>query len=505
LHQNRRRVPSRSALTVIALATTGLICACGGGGGSGSSAPAASPTPRPSPVVPITSPGPSQSTAEIILRDGDRIAGDLLVTNIEDAAIGSGGAAAMIVTLADAANRSAIVTRAADGTFSVAFDPRTGDGTIDATSLTRLRMAPTGELVFQSGKGLDTDRLHRIADGALQTLAGGAPGAVFPDFRILGNVRIAASGVVAFVGGGSTCEVTTSGDEQRVSCTNALYVADESGVTRLDDTGLDLTRQRANAIRVELDPAGGAWFSLPRRGSAPILLRYAGGEATTILDAATSLPGIGELSSAEAVSINAAGQVLIEGGPQQFSGDRRPQVLGVLDGQNFAAIASEGTALGGANVAVLRGLALDGAGRALFEAHLGDADAPATQINSLWWGNDRGLVEIVREGTSFPGETTTVVQILGARLNAAGDVVFVTELGTNDGGVMEVQETRATVRRSSGRLVTIASSRHTGQFGELGSLQIVGYDDAGTVLLLGTRGRSSDRLLLLGRSDQTAD
>ena len=61
------------------------------------------------------------------------------------------------------------------------------------------------------------------------------------------------------------------------------------------------------------------------------------------------------------------------------------------------------------------------------------------------------------------------------------------------------------MRRSDGRLVTIASTRHTAQFGELSSMQIVGYDEAGTLLLIGTRGRSSDRVLLLGRSDQPAD
>jgi len=324
LQQNRLRPPARSVLVLATLGLAGLFAACGGGG-SGSSSPAAAPTPRPSPVVPITSPGPAHSTAEIILRDGDQIAGDLPVANIEDASLGAGNTAAVIVTLANSGNRSAIVTRSADGTFTAAFDPRSGDASIDSTSLTRLRMAPTGELVFQSGKGLDSDRLYRIANGTLQTLAGAAPGPVFPDFRILGDVRIGSGGVVAFVAGGGTCEVVATGDEQRVSCTNALYVAGDAGVARLDDTELDLSRQRASAVRVELDPGGGAWFSLPRRGSAPMVLRFADGEATSLLGGDSVLPEVGTLNSVEAVAVNATGQALLEGGLQNFTATAGPR------------------------------------------------------------------------------------------------------------------------------------------------------------------------------------
>jgi hypothetical protein len=36
-------------------------------------------------------------------------------------------------------------------------------------------------------------------------------------------------------------------------------------------------------------------------------------------------------------------------------------------------------------------------------------------------------------------------------------------------------------------------------------MQIVGYDEGVTLLLIGERGRSSDRILLLGRSDQGSD
>jgi hypothetical protein len=495
--------PRRSSTRLVGLLLLGsLISACGGGGGGSSSeTPQSSPTPRPTPVTPVTPPGPGSSTAQIILRDGDVLLGDLRVANIEDGALGTDGTMAIVVTIADSGNRSAVVLRHPDGTYASLFDPRTDTSGLDATSIARIRLANDGSVVFQTGTGLDSDRLYRVAGGALAALAGAAPGPVFPDFRILGNVRLGSAGQIAFVGGGGECQVVVGDDEPRVTCTNALYVVDDSGVRRLDDTSLDLSRQRASTVRVELDPTGGAWFSLPRRGAAPMLLRWADGEATNVLDGSTVLDGIGTLNSVEAVAINASGQVLLEGGLQEFTGDRRPQVLGVFADDGFAPILLEGTALDGTNVATLRGLGLDGRGRALFEAHLGDADAPTMQQNSLWLGDASGLTRIVREGSPFPGEDITVLTVLGSRINAAGDVAFLTELGSIVDGVKKLDEVRATVRRADGRLVTIASTRHTGQFGALSAMQIVGYDDAGTLLLVGTRGRSSDRILLLGRSD----
>ena len=86
--------------------------------------------------------------------------------------------------------------------------------------------------------------------------------------------------------------------------------------------------------------------------------------------------------------------------------------------------------------------------------------------------------------------------------NAAGDVAFLTQLGSKVDGVAKLEEVRATVRRADGTLVTIASTRHAAQFGALSAMQIVGYNEAGTLLLIAARGRSSDRVLLMGRSDQ---
>lgn len=498
----RLRFPVRRDLRFLLACIASLSAACGGGGGGGGSdAPFTAPTPLPSPVRPIEPPGPSRSTAEIVLRDGDRLAGGAGVANIEDGALGVDGSAAALVTLSGSGGRRAIVLRAPEGTVTTILDPDALAEDIDATTFSRLRMGPTGELVFQSGSGLDSDRLHLLTPAGLITIAGAPPGPVFPDFRILGNVRIGPGGLVGFVGGGGECTVEVGDDTPRVTCSNALYVAGASGVVRLDDTELVLGNQRPTAVRVEIDPTGGVWFSLPRRASAPVLLHHAAGGTTAVLHGDTVLPEVGLLTALEAVAANTSGAVLVEGSLQAFEGERRPKVLGLLRGEDFALIAREGTDLGGANVATLRGIALDASGRALFEARLGPSDAPAEQVDSLWLGGPDGLVEVVREQAPFPGEETRVFTLGGSRLNARGDVAFVTELGSRTGSSARIEEIRATVRRADGALVTVASSRHTGQFGALSDLQIVGFGDLGRLLLIGQRGSSSDRVLLLGGSE----
>lgn len=494
-------LPHRSALLLVCSLTA--LAGCGGGGGDGSGSPSNAPTPIPSPVRPIDPPGPPRSTAEIILRDGDRMPDGLVVANIEDAAL-AGDRVAALVTSSSTGGALAIVLREPGAGFATAFDPLTAAPDVDARSLSRLRMSRTGEIVFQSGNGLDRDRLHLLQDGVLYTLAGAEPGPVFPDFRILGNVRIEVGGIVAFVGGGQACEVTPGSEEPRIVCTNALYVADATGVVRLDDSELDLERQRATAVRVEMDPHGGAWFSLPRRRTAPVLLHHAAGTTTAVLTGASELEGVGVVNSVEVVGINQAGDVLLEVGQQEIEGERRPATLGVLRGESFVPYAKEGTTLGGAPVSTIRGIGIDDFGRALFEAALGEPDGTRT-VPALWYGDENGLVEIVREGAPFPGESAIVVDLQGSRINEQGDVAFLTRLGTVAEGTVRVEEVRATVRRADGRLVNIASSRNTAQLGEITSLTIGGFDREGTLLLIASRSRSSDRVLLLGRSDGQTD
>jgi hypothetical protein len=133
----------------------------------------------------------THSTAEVILRDGDQIAGDLPVGNIEDASLGgddsaAGHAGQLEQPLGD--------RHPVGGRYLPPRSPADRDAGVDATSLTRLRVAPTGEMVFQSGK----DWTPTVCTGCRRHPADprrGGPRPVFPD-RILGDVRIGSGGVV---------------------------------------------------------------------------------------------------------------------------------------------------------------------------------------------------------------------------------------------------------------------------------------------------------------------
>jgi hypothetical protein len=183
----------------------------------------------------------------------------------------------------------------------------------------------------------------------------------------------------------------------------------------------------------------------------------------------------------------------VEGGP-------RPGVVGLLRDGDFTPIAIEGEAIAGETVETLRAIALDEAGNALYEAQFLDRTGPVESLRrSLRLGGPDGGVEIVREGRPAPDGGATVLSIDAARVNDAGDVVFLSSLGRIEDGTLYVEEIRATLRETDGTLRTLVSSARSAQFGTLSRLLIVGFDDQANVLLLAERGQSSDRALLLSQ------
>jgi hypothetical protein len=365
-------------------------------------------------------------------------------------------------------------------------------------------MAPTGEMIFQAGDGLDTDRLFVVRGDGVSTLAGAAPGVTAPDFRVLGNVRIGANGVVAFVAGGHQCESSiTPGGSLRHVCRIALFVAQGGEIDRVELEALDLAEVATNTVRVELDPAGNAYFSVPGRREAPTLVRFGAGEAAAVLTADQEIPTLGQtLSSVEAVDIAANGEILLSGAlPPRGDEGVRPAILGILTAESFTQIAAEGEPIDGETAEEVRAIALDGDGNALYEARFRDTSGPVESLRrSLRLAGRNGDRELVREGAPAPdGGDRTVVSIDASRINEAGDVVFLTSLGQIEDGTLFIEEIRATLRRADGTLRTLVSSARSAQFGTLSRLLIVGLDEQANVLLLAEREQSSDRALLLSQ------
>lgn len=491
---------ARTALICLVLAVMSASC---GGGGGGSAPPV---DPAPAPVIPVRPPGDAPSRASVVLQSDERIDEGLVVANVEDAALAADGTIGAIVSLANRGGARAVLRRAPGAGFSVVFDDTNAPEGVDVRSLLRLRMAPSGEMIFQAGAGLDTDRLFLVDEDVVHTLAGAAPGAVGPDFRVLGNVRIGHDGIVAFAGGGHTCETdVTPGGSVRYICEVALFVARNGVVERVGEDVIDLDEAATSSVRVEIDPEGAVYFSVPGRRTQPTLLRFGEGEFTSLLTAEGEVPGLGAVLRDPDGADMVGGAVLLSGTlPPAEEGAPRPDIIGILRDGSFEQVAVDGPASGGGTIRSLRPIGMDGAANVLYEAQIAESEDPQAPLRrSLRLWKPTGEIEIAREGRASSEGGPTVVSIDSARINEAGDVAFLTALGRITEGTIYTDEVRASLRRADGSIRTVASSLESAQFGVLSRLTIAGFDDAANLLLLAERGQSSNRVLLFARADDT--
>ena len=128
---------------------------------------------------------------------------------------------------------------------------------------------------------------------------------VGPDFRILGSNRIGPSGSSPTSPADMRARPRSRQGNLRYVCQISLFVARDGGISKVETEGLDLAEVATSAVRIELDPNGNAYFSVPGRREAPTLIRFAGGQATTVLTANQQIPELGvALGNVEAVDIS---------------------------------------------------------------------------------------------------------------------------------------------------------------------------------------------------------
>lgn len=469
-----------------------LLIACGGGGGGGGGSvtptptpgPGASATPRPT-ATPVPTPTADGSArARIILAENDTV-GDVDVVDVEDASLNDAGAVAAIVTARGTGGARALLLGDTAGKFSILVAPDASVPGIDTKTLARVRLAETGAAVFQSGSGLDTDRLYFVSDGVVQPLAGAAPGVTTPTFDILGDVVIGGNGLVGFVGGGDPCKVTQVGESTRTECEGHLFVAEDGAVSEVEADGLDLAQVSPTRPQVAVNDVGVAFFSAPAEEDGPVLLRWDAGDVDVVLARDTELPEVGRLVGPQIAAANADEQLLLSTTLAEDASPR-PAVLGILEGETFTILDKEGEPAGDGEITDLRAIGLDEQGRALYIVRIGvadDTDAPRT----LRLKGGLTTVDVATEGGTFPGTDKTLISIESQRINRRGDVAFIAELGRIDGLTTIVEEVRAAVRLADGKYLTSVSSARPGDLGTLTNFEIAGFDDNANLLLIATR------------------
>lgn len=483
-----------------------LIAACGGGGGGGNGGGGGgggNPTPTPIPGTsatprPSATPAPTPTSAErarLVLAENDTVAG-IDVSDIEDASLNDAGAVAVIVAARGTSGKRAVLLGDVGGNFTAVVSPDTDLAGDDLRTLGRIRLAETGAAIFDSGDGLDTDRLYFISDGVVQPLAGAAPGVVAPTFRILGDNVIGGSGLVGFVAGGDQCEVTVIGESTRTLCTIHLFIGQDGVVEEVEVESDALDEVSPTQPQVAVADTGVTFFSIPGSGQQPVLLRWDRGEVETILVGNQQLPEVGRLNRPQVAAANANEQLLLSTTLASDPGPSRPTVLGILDGENFTILDREREEVGPDTVITdLRPVGLDESGRALYIVRTGapeDNDGPRT----LRLNDGTTSIDVATERAVLPGTDKTLIAFEAQRINRRGDVAFIAELGRIEGLTTIIEEVRAVVRLADGRYVAPVSSARPGDIGTLSNFEIAAFDDNANLLLIATRAPSQTVLVL---------
>jgi hypothetical protein len=484
----------------VVTAALALLVACGGGGGGGGGGsttptppPAGSPTPRPS-QSPSPTPTPNAERAEVLLSENDTVAG-LEVSDIEDAGFNNAGTVAAIVTVRGTSGARAVLLRGRDGEVTTLTGPDAPPEGADLRTLARVRVLETGSAIFESGEGLDTDRLYLAQNGTVQGLAGAAPGVVAPTFRILGDVAFGASGTVGFIAGGDECEVMMVNDTTRTLCEGHLFVAENGAVTEVDDADIDLEAVSPTQPQVAVTDTGVVFYSIPGSGEAPTLVRYAAGDLDVVLAANTELDDVGQLIRPQVAAATSDEDVLLTTTLRSDEGPSRPTVLGILSGETFTILDREREEVPGGEITDLRAVGLDEQGRALYVVRIGeegDTEAPRT----LRLNDGLTSIDVATEGAILPGSDKTLITLEAQRINRRGDVAFIAELGRIDGITTIIEEVRAVVRLADGTYLAPISSARPGNIGTLSNFEIAGFDDQANLLIIATREPSQTVLVL---------
>lgn len=485
----------------IALGLAAAACGGGGGGGGGGGNPSPVPTipvatPTP-PGVPTPTPTPAFSNVELILREGDTLAGGPRIADIEDAALADDGTIAAVVEIAGSRGARGVARRLPGDDMRLVFSPES-DPSLDSSTLEEILVAPGGRTLFQSEAGVDGDRLYLAAGDATQPLAGVAPGVVAPEFRVLGNFSIGDTGVVGFISGGSPCEITPIGETVRVRCRAHLYAVDGLTVEEVEVPGIDLTDQSPTTPQVRVADSGAIYFSVPGAGEEPTIVRYADGELDVVLSADDDVEPEGPLIRPQLNAVNAEEDLLVTTTLAADPGPVRPGVIGVIRNGDIEVIAREDLddTPEADDVTDLRTVGLDDFGRVLFTAFLGSAELPEGVRRSLRIFDGSSVQTIATEGEPFPGTDLELLIISSVRFNSTGDTAFVAELGRRMPGTVVIEEQRIVLRTADGTLRSILSTKSGTPAGGISDLEIAGLGDDGSILLLAQAEPSGDRALL---------
>lgn len=461
-----------------------LFASCGGKGGS-------------NPPVP--------EKVRVLLRDGDTLPGGFFVNTIESAQMALDRSIAVIASEPGSPAQNGVFSISPDGTIRSILTPANPPEGLTLTRVRNLVMARTGEFTFEVGDQLDADGVFYVSNGQLQTVARTEPGATPPGFRILGEIRIGANGLVAFTAGVSPCTVDSSTGSERIECTFKIYAGVAPDFREIVVPNR-LDGQTPTAIALQVNRNREVAVGLPATGTEPIVGVIREGEFEVVLNRRQEIPGLGALLSARPRAISTDGEILIDAGMDSDGDNRRDKNRILLyEDATVLNIAESGIPAvdhAGRTVIDVRGIDVAESGTVIYQETIGEVGG-ATGFLSLRAWKDGVSREIAFQGLRFGrdamDEPLRILEIEQIRVSrASGDVVFRAVIGRFDEGTRRVDRTsilRWTSEEGLEEVVQTKSLLSDG--GRLTSLSIQAVNAGGDLLLIGTIDRPANRALLL--------
>ncbi len=477
----KRKSARRSALLAAPLVALLGVAACGGGGG------------RP----------PAPDALQVLLRDGDTLPGGFEIATIESANMAADRSVAVIASGPGVPAENGVFLLEPGGRVRTIMAPSTPPEGLTLTTVRNMAMAQTGEVVFEVGDELDFDGVFFYGGGELRTVARTEPGTTPPGFRILGELRLAEGGLVAFTDGTSPCTVDSSSGRERITCNLRIHVG-PPGASEEVAVPNDLSDQSPSNIILQVNRRQQIAVGLPARGSDPLVGVIEGGVFEGLLNRRQEFPGLGTLFSARPRSLGTNGDLVIDAAFDTDGDGKRDQTRVVLLSNGaITSIAETGVEadLHPKDVVLdVRGLNVDDSGRVLYQIEFGrEGEASGSLSLRVWEGGQSREIafEGLRFGRNAQDLQLRILSIEQIRANRSGDVVLRALIGRFNDGTRRIDRT-AILRWTGTELEELlATKSDLPEGGRITSLSIQDLNESGDLLLIGSIDRRANRALFL--------
>lgn len=461
-----------------------LVASCGGGGGDNPPAP---------------------ETVRVLLRDGDTLPGGFFVNTIESAQMSADRSVALIASEPGTPPQNGVFFLSSDGAVTSVVTPTNPPEGLSLTTVRNLVMAPTGEFTFEVGDELDADGVFFFGGGQLQTIARTEPGTTPAGFRLLGEIRVGAAGLVAFTGGISPCEVDDSSGTRRIQCTLRIHNGLPGQIVEVSVPN-DLEGLAPTGVILQINQGQDVAVGLPAGGSDPLVGLIRNGQFQGLLNRRQGFPGLGVLLAARPRAIDADLDVLIDAGFDSDEDNQRDVNRLLLYSQaTVTSIAESGVPAQdheGREVLDVRGLDIDGSGLVVYQEVIGDPGATTGFLSLRAWDGN-GTREIAFEGLRFgrddQDEPLRILEIEQVRVSQSGDVVFTATIGRfDDEGTRRIDRSSVLRWTRAGQIEEVIQTKSTlPDGGRITSLSIQSVNATGDILVIATIDRQANRALLL--------